>query len=1004
MVARAVAPTATALRLGLGQNDGQYDYSLTNWDFAVSGFTNCVAVLPVAFASMARTSGFGSNCFWYSQWVSTNNVLSGATGMQAAPPPFYDGRVQLKQNLRFLLRAATTDLSFQFIEVLDTNNPDMYNIITTPTNYAYADFYQLDEMYWTAEADLRVFQPFTNNCLYRNFVFDPTELDCTGRITTGAGGNYWDNLVNGHYYPGGLMLVYPPLYQTNGVGGALLGINDTQWLSSYALDSWYYLVNICEIGLTADWPPTDDFPTFYLSNNACNLFGLPFLSVKMAWYGDSATLYPGSSLMPPNNAVYFYPQTAQPQFQTVGYDFWRRNVYWLPGHPNFSPTNTPPLLMDSVGYLNFAVAGYAKLAVTNSYYSGVYGYLGQYFTNAYKIDTNGIVTTNTTGLLSPYGDFFATEPGPVALRTMPDIETGERGTGIVNVISMAFDRNGDGVMDLSIFGPDNTSQYRPYVFWVNSGYTQPGGGGNLDQDMEVLPPHNPNYTYGEIRCQRNLENFARLWLCGLPALSAAQGYAITLSWQNTNGVPAINLYQSVESDGGTSYLTDTNTAAFQCFVNVVPGVMTNGPGVQLGTVAPGAPFVFAGDFFAQAGNKYLLFEGAGIGSGELVLTIWQGTNVLAKTSQWLDLHDIKDFYEQAHTTNIDNGPPSTKTSVLVEDNFWPADSSEDQQVIVFVHGLNVSQWEYCNDAETMFKRLYWQGYHGRFAAFRWPSPVFAAIPTGNDQISYFGFNNGEYISWHSGAALKAYIDDLHNRLPGYTINLAVHSLGNVAANEAIREGAVVDNYVLMQAAISAGAFDGTNSALIYDYLASTANSSPDANALGGYNNCFTNATRRVNFYNDDDFALYQGIVGGIMTHTWEGNQLDCRPDHIAYPGGIYYRYSFDGTNCIYGQYDNSGNLLSGRTLTDDFEKKAYVARSRTKAVGAAGLKYEPFALTGGAITNNISLQDAKLRICWWRCFWSTRPEHSGEFTKTIQNAAPFYKELLKDGFLIIPNP
>ena len=51
-------------------------------------------------------------------------------------------------------------------------------------------------------------------------------------------------------------------------------------------------------------------------------------------------------------------------------------------------------------------------------------------------DTNGNVTTNTTGILSPYGSFFATEPGPAALVTMPDVDTGARGTGTVYCVSV----------------------------------------------------------------------------------------------------------------------------------------------------------------------------------------------------------------------------------------------------------------------------------------------------------------------------------------------------------------------------------------------------------------------------------------------------------------------------------------------------------------------------------------------------------------------------------------
>jgi pimeloyl-ACP methyl ester carboxylesterase len=359
---------------------------------------------------------------------------------------------------------------------------------------------------------------------------------------------------------------------------------------------------------------------------------------------------------------------------------------------------------------------------------------------------------------------------------------------------------------------------------------------------------------------------------------------------------------------------------------------------------------------------------------------------------------VKDLYDRAYTTNFDSLPPSSKTNQFAMQQSIAFDSTQDTNVIIFVHGLNTSEFAYYNDAETMFKRLYWQGYEGVFGAFRWPSPVFTGIQSDSNQISYLGFNTGEYNSWHAGVALKSYLDSLTNRFPAYKINLAVHSLGNVAANEAIREGAHVDNYALMQAAISAGAFDGNNTNLIYSYVAATAGNSPDANALGGYKNCFTNATRRVNFYNDDDYALFQGFL-----HAWEGNQLRYRPDVFTYPGGDTYTYSYDGTNCFF-DLTVGVTSLAHRSILEDFEKKAYVARSRTKAVGAAGLKYDPFALTQGSISNNISLQDTSLGFVGGAAFGTTRPDHSGEFTKDIQDASPFYSALLQDGFLIISNP
>ena len=60
--------------------------------------------------------------------------------------------------------------------------------------------------------------------------------------------------------------------------------------------------------------------------------------------------------------------------------------------------------------------------------------------------------------------------------------------------------------------------------------------------------------------------------------------------------------------------------------------------------------------------------------------------------------------------------------------FEPA-ADEAKQVIVFVHGINgpggggaaESYNGWVNVSETIFKRLWHQGYKGRFAFFKWPA-------------------------------------------------------------------------------------------------------------------------------------------------------------------------------------------------------------------------------------------------------------------------------------------
>jgi len=995
-------------QVGSGANNGLDFAAVDSWYAEDDTIYDMVSPLPDGYFEIPASSVTNGICelpdsqvppfFAYTLWAQTvrsNGIASGWANLTGynlvANTPFIDARQQLKDNLRFLLRAATDDSPFAF--AVNEGSDDWYlpAAFACPyANYAYSGFYGQgsgeDAGYFN------VMHPIHANCFYRNFVFDPDNLDATGLLNTGCsgGGNYID--ITGEYNLPCLNITNFPTYYFNLAGyltnnvaipASQITTDETQWI----------LPN--DGGVASLGGGT--FPV-----GEQNFYGLTNLIRKYAYVTNDqqvlATFYPGDSLPSGVNGVQ-YNDTAQPIFTSASYYFARPNMDPMPEEAGFATTNVTPTIIVGVGNSQ-QIAGYAQFGIENGF-SGEYAYLGQYFTNAFEIDTNGNVTTNGTGVLSPFGNFLATQPGTAALLTMPDVDTGQQGTCTVSCVSLQLDANHDGIMDLSFNGTDATSQSSPMEFWVNNRYFSADQG-----DLMAGNGVPTDYSLENMTGQRDLENFARLWVCGIPVLT--NGYQVTLSWTNVNsGTPGINLYNSVETNGGTGYLTDTNIA-FQQSTWTYTGdspydLVKTGAGAAIAEITNGATFTFPSDYFTNGGNDYFLFEGAGIGAGELELTITDNNgNLVAQTGVWLDLHDVGDFYEQVHTANTSSEPPSTNTSVLVEDQILPANPTEDQQAIVFVHGLNVGYAEYRSESETMFRRLYWQGYQGRFAAFDWPSPLFSLLPTGTNEISYYGFNTGEYISWQSGAALMSYIDDLRNRLPGYTINLAAHSLGNVAANEAIREGAQVDNYALMQAAISAGAFDGNNTNLIYDYLAATASSSPDADSLGGYNNCATNQCRRVNFYNDDDFALYEGVVSGITVHTWEGNQLDYKPDTYIYFGNFNYSYSFDGTNCFYTQRNLYGDAITNRLVTEYFEKKSYVARSRTKAVGAAGLAHDPFALTGGVISTNVSLQDTDLGFVGGASFGNTRPEHSGEFTKPIQDTTPFYFQLLKTGFQLQP--
>jgi hypothetical protein len=723
--------------------------------------------------------------------------------------------------------------------------------------------------------------PFEDNYFYRNYVFSLADVDTNGNMTTWQGGS--------------------PSYQfqtpaTNDTPiPSLLATSDTRWLA--------YNTDINEMGVSVSLD--QDLNWFYtMSNGVQNLFGLPFSSAEIVWGNTAdatANLQAGGTLE--NVDGDFYPETAQPGFQTVEYDFWRVAQYGdemyavmdaLPGDPNFAPTNTSRLMIAPVGS-SINLAGYAKLAVQNGY-SGVYGYLGQYFDTAYEVDDNGNVTTNQTGLLSPYGQFFATQPGPAALVTMPDIDTGERGTCTVYCVSLQLDANHDGNMDLSFNGTDATSQNSPFVFWCNNNFdrwdndgifstpeqddVQQGSdaGGELNAD-----PDDPDCNYRDLNgnriipCTRDLEDFARLRICGFSdalITNLPYGSTITLSWgdvgnPNPNN-PTIDIFSLADPDGGTGYLTNETTAA---------GEVENSSSLYVGRIAPGQgmqlqPYMF--DSQHPYANHNFIWCGVTNGTGALTMTIADASsNVLAQSTVYIQINDIKQMYERWTVGENPAKPPLSTPEPASDDGYpaglpafqYAAPQSSNTTYILHVHGFNMPTWTKDRYAETEFKRLYWQGYQGRFGEFRWPTTqqgIFNATSA---------FDDSENQAWSSAPGLLNLLTNLNAEYPG-NVYLTAHSHGNVVAGEALRLatqqglGQLVNTYVAMQGAVDSHAYDPTTPTRPVSFATPDRYGQYYTNGAASYFSGSASAGTYVNFFNTNDYAL---------TILWQPDQ-NLKPD------------------------------------------------------------------------------------------------------------------------------
>jgi pimeloyl-ACP methyl ester carboxylesterase len=468
----------------------------------------------------------------------------------------------------------------------------------------------------------------------------------------------------------------------------------------------------------------------------------------------------------------------------------------------------------------------------------------------------------------------------------------------------------------------------------------------------------------------------------MPELPANQGYQVTLSLANASTTNfAVNLVNAVEADGGTGYLTETNVAAAQVAYNDFS--RDTSPGYKFARLTTSRSYTFPDNYFTNNATKHFLFEGAGIGSGQLVLTISQataqGTNVIAQTGAWLDLRDVRNMYEQVHISGVTNSvPPNTFLSSSYQQLNWADSSSdEDTNIIVFVHGWRMGVWDYYNFSESMFKRLYWQGYRGRFASIRWDTLSKDDFKFASTLQSFTTYNSSEYRAWESAKGVSDYLTSLKQRFPNYNLSVCAHSMGNVVMAEALKLQLAagqrnVNNYVLMQAAVPASCYD--TSFTNYAPMLAAEASQPTPNTYWGHPGAINGAVsgHLVNFFNANDYALATATIYiplyGNKPVSWEANQMDYKPDSG-------FNYTTDGTN--------SWNLgfFPTKLITDSHEIMSFCARPRSKAVGAqsgvAGV------IQGGSVDLHANFG-----------FDRGSDQHSAQFNWNIQQLSGFYETFL----------
>ena len=131
---------------------------------------------------------------------------------------------------------------------------------------------------------------------------------------------------------------------------------------------------------------------------------------------------------------------------------------------------------------------------------------------------------------------------------------------------------------------------------------------------------------------------------------------------------------------------------------------------------------------------------------------------------------------------------------------WYKATDEENKCIVYVHGIDMDVHEYHSYSESAFKRLWWQGYRGRFCALRWATLLSPrSLSEWNGGISIY--NTSEMRASILGPSLTKYVNALKTEMPNAKMGVMGHSLGNMLVGSAFQHGLNVDNYVALQAAV-----------------------------------------------------------------------------------------------------------------------------------------------------------------------------------------------------------
>jgi len=424
--------------------------------------------------------------------------------------------------------------------------------------------------------------------------------------------------------------------------------------------------------------------------------------------------------------------------------------------------------------------------------------------------------------------------------------------------------------------------------------------------------------------------------------------------------------------------------------------------------------------------RCFIFEGAATGKAALKVFIKRGnTPITADTAGakvYLDIKEFKDLYEHWTAGDTDaRGAAVAATATHPSDNTFEYGANGDglsmpgaatyNDYVLFVHGYRMQPWERRAFAETALKRMYHQGYKGKFGFFSWPTEWVdydhadwktaknaAWDPQLYDRCEVQGRKSGN-------GPLHGLLTSLNGRFGTAHVDVFAHSMGNVVVSEALKAhpagNLLINRYIASQSAEVAHCYDQnatTNSVTssipdLYRYNPPGSRFVEDQLETTGDNYHKGISSRVVNkfinFANLSDHAL----------DIWDKNQL-LKPDDSWWPSDTTFSYEPIGTYefippdnfnlhlKITDHYFEDPPGITGENQkheifwpADGFTLLAHVIPARSRATGAtSGM--------GGEFDSEVDLHQEPY------LFGDGKYDHSAQFQSTFMKRRSYYHQLL----------